>query len=139
MISEIVLEEKLNNEDGSEGFLHNRSHEEEQLQMGKCAMYSKGLAEPFVAPPRFGLYHLRGRTGELRVYSTPGALFPPRDFGSSCPSLVAFRFFQALAKEKGCSGSFILANILCHPLVLIPVGSPVVRRVGLGLSRQERG
>lgn len=42
MISEIVLEEKLNNEDGSEGFLHNRSHEEEQLQMGKCAMYSKG-------------------------------------------------------------------------------------------------
>lgn len=41
MISEIVLEEKLNNKDGSEGFLHDRSHEEEQLQMGKCAMYSK--------------------------------------------------------------------------------------------------
>ena len=37
-----ILEEKLNKEDGSEGFLHNRSHEEEQPQMGKCAMYSKG-------------------------------------------------------------------------------------------------
>lgn len=73
-------------------------------------------AEPPVAPPRFGLYHLRGgQTGELLAYSTPGALFPPRDFGSSCPSSIAFRFFQAWAKEKGRAGSFILANHLPPP------------------------
>lgn len=40
MISEIVLEEDLDNKDGNKGFLHNRNHEK-GLQMGKHAVYSK--------------------------------------------------------------------------------------------------
>lgn len=73
-----------------------------------------------------------GRTGELLAYSTPGALFPPRDLGSSGPSSVAFRFFQDLAKDKGCSGSFIRANLLLPPSAFNNSGVARGRESGFG-------